>query len=56
MPEEILCFTLQKGRSNHLFTPFSLTPRAPNIILKLLKLVHFLVFADLSRLILVELK
>jgi len=57
-----LHFTPCKGRLNQLFTPFSLPPRAPNIILKLLKLIHLgkslylLVFSDVCRLILIELK
>jgi hypothetical protein len=51
-------FTWWKGPVKPLFTPFSLPPLTPNIVLKLLQLVHFLhnldllVFPHLSRFVL----
>ena len=43
-----------KGRFKPLFTPISLPPRAPHIVLKLLQFVHLLISPDLSRFVLVE--
>ena len=61
-----ICFTLWKGPLKSFYTPseapFYSFPRAPNNILKLLKLVHLSqcldlrVFPDLCRFVLVELK
>jgi len=60
MPRSFLRFTSRKKSLKPLFTPFSLPPRAPNIILKLLHLVHLrqsldlLVFPNLCQLVLIE--